>query len=246
MRFSFRTVMAMFVILGLFFIVIFGLLTLATEVANQARKAAMVAGCVEHLAQGRLALDSFEAAYGCFPPASMTDPDGTPIHSWRVAAVLASKENPLNGRYDLTVPWNHAKNASLINDDTTGNFWWCPSGDGRATKMTNYVAVVGVETAWPADRSLKRSEITDDPASTILVLEVANSRIHWMEPKDPTLDEILSSGLNSHHAGFVNALFADGVVKRVRTDVSRETLKALLTVSGSEKIDDASWKWKVL
>ena len=35
MRFSFRTVMAMFVILGLFFIVIFGLLTLATEVANQ-------------------------------------------------------------------------------------------------------------------------------------------------------------------------------------------------------------------
>ena len=112
--------------------------------------------------------------------------------------------------------------------------------------MTNYVAVVGVETAWPADRGLKRSEITDDPASTILVLEVANSRIHWMEPKDPTLDEILSSGLSSHHSGFVNALFADGVVKRIRTDVSRETLKALLTVSGSEKIDDASWKWKVL
>ncbi len=38
MRFSFRTVMAMFVILGLFFIVIFGLLTLATEVANQSAK----------------------------------------------------------------------------------------------------------------------------------------------------------------------------------------------------------------
>ena len=49
----------------------------------------------------------------------------------------------------LLIPWNDAKNASLINDDTTGNFWWCPSGDGRATKMTDYVAVVGVETAWP-------------------------------------------------------------------------------------------------
>ena len=156
------------------------------------------------------------------------------------------KENPLNGRYDLKVPWNHAKNASLINDDTTGNFWWCPSGDGRATKMTNYVAVVGVETAWPGDRGLKRSEITDDPASTILVLEVADSRIHWMEPKDPTLDEILSSGLSSRHSGFVNALFADGTVKRIRTDVSRETLKALLTINGGETLDPASWNWNVL
>jgi prepilin-type processing-associated H-X9-DG protein len=245
MHFSFRTVTAMITILALFFIVIFGLLTLATEVANQARKAAMVAGCVGQLAQLKLALDNFEAAFGCFPPAFMTDPEGTPIHSWRVASLHTWKEHPLYGLYDVNVPWNHAKNASLLNDDNLGKLWWCPSGDGRVTKMTDYIAVVGNETAWPWDRGLKRSEITDDPASTVLVLEVANSRILWMEPKDPTLDEILSSGLSSHHSGFVHALFADGSVKRVRTDVSRETLKALLTVSGGEKLDPASWKWKV-
>jgi prepilin-type processing-associated H-X9-DG protein len=246
MRFSFRTVLAMIAILALFFIAILGILTLATGVANQARKAAMVARCAEQLAQLKLALDNFEAAYGCFPPASITDLDGTPIHSWRVAALQTWKEHPINDLYDLSVPWNHAKNASLVNYDTSGNFWWCPSGDGRTTKMTDYVAVVGNETAWPWDRGLKRSEITDDPASTVLVLEVANSRIHWMEPKDPTLDEILSSGLSSHHRGFVNALFADGSVKRIRTDISPQTLKALLTVSGGETLDPASWQWKVL
>jgi prepilin-type processing-associated H-X9-DG protein len=236
----------MIAILALFLIAMVGLLTLATGVANQARKAAAVAACAGQLSQVKLALDNFEAAYGCFPPALITDPDGTPIHSWRVAVLNTWKEHPLQGRYDINVPWDHAKNASLLNEDDLGKLWWCPSGDGRATKMTDYVAVVGNETAWPWDRGLKRSEITDDPASTVLVLEVANSRIRWMEPNDPTLDEVLSSGLSSHHEGFVNALFADGSVKRIRTDVSRATLKALLTVNGGEKLDPASWQWKVL
>ena len=113
------------------------------------------------------------------------------------------------------------------------------------TKMTDYVAVVGNQTAWPGSRGLKRSEITDDPSRTILVLEIADSRIHWMEPRDPTLDEILASGSSSRHLGFVNALFADGHVGRIRKDISRETLKALLTVSGGETIDPESWRWKI-
>jgi prepilin-type processing-associated H-X9-DG protein len=237
--------MAFIVILALFSIAVLGMLTLTTGVVNQARNAAMIAGCVGHLTQLKLALDSYAAAYGCFPLASTTDLDGTPIHSWRVVCLHTSKEHSVNGLYDLNVPWNHANNASLLNDETAGDLWWCPSGDGRATKMTDYVAVVGSETAWPGDRGLKRSEIIDDPASTVLVLEVAGSRIHWMEPKDPTLDEVLSSGLSSHHSGFVNALFADGRVRRIRTDVSPEALKALLTVSGGEPLDAASWKWNI-
>jgi prepilin-type processing-associated H-X9-DG protein len=58
-------------------------------------------------------------------------------------------------------------------------------------------------------------------------------------------DATVSSGLSSHHAGYVNALFADGRVRRIRTDVSRETLKALLTVNGGETIAPASWAWDV-
>jgi prepilin-type processing-associated H-X9-DG protein len=194
--------------------------------------------------QSGLALFNYEAAFGCFPPAYTTDAAGAPTQSWRVTLLHAWGDHPVFALYDFNVPWNHANNAALLNYDTTGFFWWCPSGDGRATKVTDYVAVVGSQTAWPGSRGLKLSEITDDHASTILVLEVASSRIHWMEPKDPTLDEILSSGLSSHHAGYVNALFADGQVRRIRTDVGRETLKALLTVNGGETIDPVSWTWR--
>ena len=112
--------------------------------------------------------------------------------------------------------------------DTPGHFFWRPSGDSRRTKFTSYVAVVGPETAWPGITGRKLSEITDDPASTILVLEVAHSGIHWMEPKDLTLDEILNSGLSSDHPLHVNALFADFHVRRVRKDISRRNAEGVV------------------
>jgi prepilin-type processing-associated H-X9-DG protein len=237
MRLSFRTLMPLIAFLSL--------LMVAIRLVNQGSEAARAADCVGQLAQYGSALNNYEAAFVCFPPAYTTDLAGTPIHSWRVAHLHQWKEHSLYGLYDFNVPWNHANNVWLLNYDTPAYFWWCPSGDGRTTKMTDYVGVVGSQTAWPGSRGLKRSEITDDPATTILVLEIAGSRIHWMEPKDLTLDQILSSGLTSHHSGFVNALFADGHVRKIRTDVSRMALKALLTVSGGETLDPPSWKWKV-
>jgi prepilin-type processing-associated H-X9-DG protein len=217
----------------------------AVRLVNQGREAARATDCEGQLAQYGLALSNYADAFGSFPLARTTDIAGTPTHSWRVAHLHIWKEHDLYGRYDFNVPWSHANNAWLLTYDTPAFFWWCPSGDGRATKMTDYFAVVDDQTAWPKNRGRKRSEITDDPASTILVLEVAGSRIHWMEPRDPTLDEVLSSGLSSHHGGFVNALFVDGRVRKIRKDISRETLKALLTVNGGETPDISSWKWSV-
>ena len=236
MRLSVRRLMVLIVFLALPMLLI--------RLSLQAREEARTCDCVGQLTQYGLALSNYEAAFGCFPPAFVTDPAGVPAHSWRVAHLHVWQEHELYGRYDFSVPWNHARNAWLLNYDTPAFFWWCPSGDGRTTKMTDYVGVVGQQTAWPGSRGLKRSEITDDPASTILVLEVAGSRIHWMEPKDLTLDEILSSGLSSHHPGYVSALFADGHARLIRTGVSREVLRALLTVNGGETIDPASWAWK--
>lgn len=236
MRFSVRGLMALILVLALPIV--------AIRLVIHGREAARAADCTGQLKQCGLALANYEAGFGCFPPAITRDRAGVPTHSWRAAFLHGWTEHSLYGRYDFGVPWNHPKNARLLTYDTPAYFWWCPSGDGRTTKMTDYVAVIGDLTAWPGNRGRKRSEITDDPASTILVLEVAGTRIHWMEPRDPTLDEVLASGLSSHHAGFVNALFVDGCVRKVRIDVSRETLKALLTVRGGETLDPASWMWK--
>ncbi|MEJ7640466.1 MAG: hypothetical protein WKF75_21480 [Singulisphaera sp.] len=84
-------------------------------------------------------------------------------------------------RYDYlvarTIPerraWSH---------DTPAHFYWCPSGDARTTQETDYVAVVGPHTAWPGHTGRRLAEITDE-ASTVLLVEVADSGIHWMEPR---------------------------------------------------------------
>ena len=163
------------------------------------------------------------------------------MHSWRVAYLPDWKEHDLHGKYDLGFPWDHPVNARLKSYDTGAFFFWCPSGDGRKTKMTDYVAVVGPHTAWPTGGCRRLQEITDGPSSTVLVVEVAESGIHWMEPRDVALEEILSRGGSSNHLRHFNALFADGTVHKVRKDISREALRALFTIDGGEPIDPRSW-----
>jgi hypothetical protein len=215
---------------------------LVISLVNQAREAARDSGCRGQLFQYGFALSNYEAANGQLPAAFVTDYAENPIHTWRVSYLPNWSDHELNGQYDLTVPWNHPKNARLFTFDTPAHFFWCPNSDGRRTKFTNYVAVIGPNTAWPGRKGRALSEITDDLASTILVLEVAHSGIHWMEPKDITLDDILATGLSSDHPQHINALFADFRVRRVRKGISRETLRALLTVNGGEKIEVKDWQ----
>jgi prepilin-type processing-associated H-X9-DG protein len=201
------------------------------------QEAARESDCRSQLTQYGLALRIYVGTYGVFPSASTTDWAGLPVLSWRAAILADWDDNAIASRYDFGVPWDHPKNAGLASFDTTAFFYWCPSGDGRRTKETDYVAVIGPHTAWPEGRGLKLAEITDDPASTILWIEVADSGIPWMKPGDITLDRLLSQGLTSHHPGHVNALFADGRVRQIRKDIDRATLKALLTIDGGETID---------
>jgi hypothetical protein len=203
----------------------------------KAREAARASQCVGHLKQFGLALFNYESAYGCYPPAIERAPDGRPTQSWRAAILWVFQDLLSGGVYDFSVPWDHPSNAPLASYDTTSSFFWCPSGEGRRTKDTDYVAVVGPHTAWPEGRGLKLSEITDDPASTVLLIEVADSGIHWMKPEDITLDDLLTRGPSGNHPAHFTVLFADGSVRRLRKDIDRATLKALLTIDGGEAID---------
>ncbi len=56
--------------------------------------------------------------------------------------------------------------------------------------MTSYVVVTGTNTAFPGCKSRRLEEITDRKEETVLLVEVANSDIHWMEPRDLTLEEL--------------------------------------------------------
>ena len=105
------------------------------------------------------------------------------------------------------------------------------------------------ETVFPGARSLKFSEIADGTAETILFVEVADSDIPWMEPRDLAFDRmpmrVNASGTHAPRIGStypdVRVAFADGMVHRIKDKVAPATLRALLTARGGEPVEDGDW-----
>lgn len=195
--------------------------------------------CKNNLRRIGLALHNYHDKYGSFPPAFLADSEGRPMHSWRVLILPFLDQTPLYNQYRFDEPWNGPHNSQL-HDQLAGVVFHCPSeeSDPDHQRQTSYVAVVGPETAWPAPDAAGRSDMTNRPGPTIQVIEVANSGIHWMEPRDLTYAEA-RQGINSkppaglapgsRHQGGIHALFEDGSVRFLSDELSLKELRTLLT-----------------
>ena len=151
--------------------------------------------CQNNLKQIALALLNYHQANGCFPPAYIADKNGKPMHSWRVLILPYMEMNALYNAYDFTEPWDGPKNKKLLATALQG--YVCPSDPNAyapGATQTSYVAVVGRNAAWAGEKSRKLGPV-DFPggaSNTIMVVEVANSGIPWMEPRDLSLDALAS------------------------------------------------------
>jgi hypothetical protein len=111
--------------------------------------------------------------------------------------------------------------------------------------MTSYVAVIGPETAWPGDQSVSFSHITDGTSVTLLVVEVQNSGIHWMAPRDlhvlqmaPMVNAKVGQGISSVHLGGAHVLSCDGAVRFIIESMPASQLQALLTRGAGDNVGD--------
>lgn len=203
--------------------------------------------CKNNLKQIGMALYSYHEAYGSFPPAYIADREGRPMHSWRVLLLPYLDQTPLYQEYRFDEPWNGPNNRLLAS--RIPSLFSCPietSAKGKqAATMTSYVAVIGDETVWPGNRSTKFQDMTDGTANTIAVVEVADSGIDWMEPRDLHLLQMAAAinsrsgqGISSRHTGGVNSLFCDGSVHFLPDTLPIESLRALVTRGGGERVVD--------
>lgn len=181
------------------------------------------------------ALQNYHAAYGRFPPAVTNGPDGTPWHSWRVQILPFLEEDSLFRAYDFGEPWDGPSNSTLCPEAPI--FFRCVARSGPASD-TSYVAVTGPGTMWPDGRGTSLSEIEDEPADTIMIVEVANSGIHWMEPRDLRIDEMdwlvngeRGNSISSEHAVGAFVVFADGHFERLTRESTAAKLKEWLIIS---------------
>jgi hypothetical protein len=193
-----------------------------------------------------LAVHNYASTYGTLPPAYLADKDGRPMHSWRVLLLPFLEQHAVYDAYNFAEPWDGPNNRTLA--DKVGSIFRRPE-DAPGSTLTRFVAVVGEETVFPGAQTMKLDDIKDGTSSTILFVEVADSDIHWMEPRDLPFDrtpmQVNARRLKTPRIGStypdVRVAMSDGSVVRIKDSIAPETLRALLTARGGEAIDRGDW-----
>jgi prepilin-type processing-associated H-X9-DG protein len=199
------------------------------------------ARCVSNLQQIALAMQQYEAANGCFPPAYIADKHGKPMHSWRVLLLPYLEQQDLYDRYRFGEPWNSSNNRAVT--DLAIGLFQCPSQPDAKEPITNYMMVVGPHTISSGSESRQIAEITDGLANTIMLVEVADSATWWAEPEDLHFDKLhftingsKRQGISSYHPHGANVAFCDGSVRLLKDSTNPQLVKAMLTIDGGETV----------
>lgn len=147
--------------------------------------------CTDNLKQITIALAAYHDEHGRYPPAYVSDSKGVPLHSWRVL-LLKYLDKELYDLYDFNEPWDGPKNKKLLSKMPA--VYSCPNfryvyrepRQGESF-IANYLALVGPNSPLQGNKSKSKSEIF---VGTMLIAEVADSGILWMEPRDLDVSQI--------------------------------------------------------
>jgi prepilin-type processing-associated H-X9-DG protein len=218
------------------------LLALLLPLFNRnAASAARRVQCYKNLRQIALALEKYQAIYQALPPAHTVDSNGRPLHSWRTLMLPYLGQERLYEKIDLSKAWDDPANAEAFGAKLS--VFHCYS-NAFPQNHTGYLAIVGPDTCFQATESRPVSEITDNPAQTLMVIEVpVDKTVHWMNPVDADEQLVLSIGPNSKllHNGGVSALFVDGHLQFLSTEMDFRVRRALISINGNEPVGEGSW-----
>lgn len=180
---------------------------------QEAREAARFTACGGRFCQLKVALLNYHDLHGSFPPAYVAGPDGTPWHSWRTLLLPFLDQNTLYEQYRFDEPWDSPHNRQLGERLEYPSFQCYSSPGFERSPYTNYAVIVGEGTPFPGTGSTSLDQISD-PDDVFLVVEVEGQNIHWMEPRDLSLNTMSfrindpsAPSISSSHPGGAKACF---------------------------------------
>ena len=217
-----------------------------------ARLASQRIQCANNMKWIALSLHNYFDVHKTFPWAITYAQDGTRMRSWRVALLPYLEQQPTGLSYDFREPWNGPHNR-LIGDEIpdswydnsgivsqyvyTPRAYRCPSAPASQNQTcTNYVMLIDDRPGKPNRPPNLPGSVPPsvDDKSAVIVLEIADSDIHWMEPRDVLLSELSMKindrskrSLSSYHGGACIA-HADGSVEVLDEATTEERLRELL------------------
>lgn len=209
--------------------------------ARDAKRAAFTSAAQSPLNQMELALRNYHEAYGAFPPASIADVDGRPMHSWRVLILPFVNEREMYSQYNFSEPWDGPNNSELAHQMP---LVFHSNTEPPSTTHTNIVVLTGPGTVFPGADCTRMSDIRDGLENTILLTEITNSQIPWMAPIDLPAAEVVAAWNTPGQTGISAVswrrpfvVFCDHIAGySLGLSLSRESLQAMTTIAGGEPV----------
>jgi len=243
------------------------LMALILAAVQRARESAKRTECMNKMRQQALAVLNYESATGTLPPgavhgpfAPLGIPDGVGHGMW-VFLLPYLEQVPVANRYRLDRAYDSPENqpaatARLI-------VLMCPNGDptrveewetGRYGGVADYVPIdvnpfladIGVidpvscfESALPAGKLIKLTDVTDGTSNTLLLAEASGRLgVAWSSPLSPTGLRQVFGGSKGFHLNGSPACLVDGSARFVSNSTSLRILGRLSTRAGGEIIGD--------
>ena len=140
---------------------------------------------------------------------------------------------------DFKGPWDSVANKHVRSGWAAG---FLGLRSSRSPFNTIVYGVAGPDTAFePSDYPYVSKHTYDDlPANLVLVMEVADSKTHWMQPGDYDVTKLLAATgrLGDTVKGLMNdrihLLFADGEVWALSPDTPIDAVKPFFTITGAK------------
>lgn len=218
------------------------LVALLLPAVQAAREAARRMQCQNNLKQVALAMHNYHDVYKTFPPAYTVDADGNKLHSWRTLLLPFVEQSQLYDQIDLDKPWDAPENQHLV--DVAIPTYGCVSSPNAMMNSTNYMVIVGPGTISEGDQPIALRDITDGTSNTILVVEVKDQQVPWMEPTDLSLAQMqmaINSGSTdpgSNHPGGMQAAMGDGAVHFISESIDPNLLQNLIIRNDGQAVGD--------
>ncbi len=169
------------------------------------------------------------------PPAGITDKDGKPLLSWRVAILPYIEQDALYKEFHLDEPWDSAHNKKLIAKMPA--VFRAP-GSKAAEGKTTYLLPVGKGAAFESATTKLRypASITDGTSNTILLVDAADDQaVTWTKPDDLKYDaKNPLKGLAVRNDKEFVAGLADGAVHAISKSTSADNLRAVFTPAAGD------------
>lgn len=130
-------------------------------------------------------MSAYEREHGRLPAAAISNKDGKPLLSWRVAILPYINHDALYRQFKLDEPWDSEHNLKLL--PKIPEIITTMGAKTKEDYVTAYRVFTGPDTAFDGKEGLKLEDLTDGRDTTLLLVEAAEA-VPWTKPEELPYD----------------------------------------------------------